>query len=191
MSAAALAEAMTERFCHDIAGPAGTIAALLDLAADEPGQSGESLTLAREAAMQMLRRIRVTRAAWGGLDPWPESELSGLLAQIASRHLQIALSPATAAFRRTIGVDRLLLNVALLGAEALRGHGLIAFEAGVSEVTVTLSGAGPAALAQWPPFETEATQARLVQSTWTACAASACGARLRPNGATLRILSLA
>lgn len=187
MTSAALAEALAARLCHDVAGPAGTIASLLDMAAEDPEQSAEAMTLARDAATQMLRRIRVTRAAWGGLDAWSEPELPALLTQIASPRLHVSLAPEIAVFRRRLGVDRLLLNVAMLGAEALRGRGQLAFRSIPGGVAALLSATDPATHPSWPPTDGTAMDARRFQSAWTTHAATACGVRLRTSGATLEM----
>ena len=61
-----LAELLAARLCHDFAGPLGSLAGALEIAADDPDGAGEALAIASESASALAGRVRLYRAAWGG-----------------------------------------------------------------------------------------------------------------------------
>ena len=60
-----LTELVTVRVLHDIGGLAATRAATIELALDEAGAGGESLTSAADLTAELNRRVRLLRSAWG------------------------------------------------------------------------------------------------------------------------------
>jgi histidine phosphotransferase ChpT len=118
-----LAGLLASRLCHDLSGPLAGVASALELALDEQPQS-EALTAADEAAQVLTARLRLLRAAWGP-EPTPLSltEIAGMTAGLPGAPRTSADLTALAA-RPELSADlaRVLLNVLLLAAEALRGR---------------------------------------------------------------------
>lgn len=182
----ALAEALASRLCHDFAGLAGTVAGLLELAEQQPPE--EALAMAREASGQLVRRLRVVRAAWGGLAAWPSAGLAAPMADLATRELRIELDAETLRQGRRPACGRLLLNVALVGQELLRGRGTVSFcseTPGLAAVTLSATRQGGPAWCRLQAADT--IEPRLFQQAWTAIVAASCGSVIRPAG---RILEL-
>ena len=61
-----LAELTCARLCHDLSGLLGTIGGALELATDGDQEPSEEVTLAADAARELITRLRLYRAAWGG-----------------------------------------------------------------------------------------------------------------------------
>jgi histidine phosphotransferase ChpT len=57
-----LCSALATRICHDVAGLLGTLAGMLEMAAED----AEAAALAGETAGVLAARVRLLRAAWGG-----------------------------------------------------------------------------------------------------------------------------
>ncbi|MBW4089729.1 MAG: hypothetical protein HIU82_01250 [Proteobacteria bacterium] len=111
-----LAELMCARMCHDLGGPLGSLTGTLELSQASPDSA--SVT---EAAEALSCRLRLLRAAWGGnagrLDP-PRLRELGRGAPGADRmELDLAALPPRTVFAP--GIGRILLNLLLLGPEAL------------------------------------------------------------------------
>ena len=124
-----LAQTLAARLCHDLGGAIGTLAGTLDLLGEG---DAEMLGLARETATTLRQRLRLFAVAWGGA-----------AADTGAADLAPLLAASPAAPRVAFRLDHLwpgaelpallvplVLNAALLGAEALPRGG-----------TVTLSGA--------------------------------------------------
>lgn len=186
-----LGEALAARLCHDLAGLAGTVSNLLEFA-DDASQADEAIPLARDAARQLVRRLRVARAAWGGPEQWPRAGLAAAVADVVSPELSIVLDAATTRRGAEAATGALLLNVALLGMDIMR-RGTIRFAAGPDEdVIATLDSTASGPQGEWPTlrpqqFEPGTAKPRLFQLRWTASMAASCGASLEPAGAVLRI----
>ena len=141
-------ELMAARICHDLSGPIGPMAGILELAREDPDTAEEALDLALQSTAGLVGRIRLIRAAWAGdcgtMDIKTIHEM--LTAGLARRRLSIdfsrlapaPLAPATA---------RLLLNVLMLAAESLPAGGTLAC-AGQPDGDMIVSIAGPHA--GWP-----------------------------------------
>ena len=176
-----LADALCARLCHDLSGPLGTLAGVLDLAADDSSYLPEALPLASETAMAMAQRIRLLRTAWGGpCGSVTLEELIGLAAGLPRRVQldvsQLAPGPFTEA------TSRMLVNLMLLGAEALPRGGVVRLM-GDGDVVVAVD--GPAAA--WPdallaaiidPLDVPLDDPRTVSSPLVAMMARAAGLRL-------------
>lgn len=126
----ALADALAARLCHDLSGPAGTVAGMLELHDPARDPPDGTLDLAREATGQLLRRLKLARAAWAGAADWEAGALAGLAALAATDRLHVRLDATSLALGRAPALGRLLLNVVLLGEETLGGRGAVAIEAG-------------------------------------------------------------
>lgn len=143
-----LAEILATRLCHDLASPLGTIAGLIELA-EETGD-GAVLRQAHDAATLLGDRLRLLRAAWSA-DPGPLAPAAlvdlakGLFGGGRVSLDAAALRPHTD-FSPAAG--RLVLNLLLLGAEALSGAGTLHL-AGVADQDLVLRIAGPRRVASW------------------------------------------
>ncbi|MBV9736228.1 MAG: hypothetical protein JO209_09990 [Acidisphaera sp.] len=180
-----LAALLAARLTHDISGLLGTTMGALELAHEDPGAGEEALQLAVDAARELGQRLRLLRAAWGPEGgPLGVADLAALAEGLPGRRrVQIDLSalPSTAAFTPAAG--RLLLNVLLLGAEALPGGGRVSLAGdAVREVVATIAGpraAWPAGFAACLADEAAAWQAlggaRELQAPLTALLARAGG----------------
>jgi histidine phosphotransferase ChpT len=142
-----LADALCARVCHDLAGPLGTLIGTLELAAGDPGAVAEALPLASETATLMGRRLQLLRAAWAGdCGPMTAYALVALAAGLPPRvrtelkGLDEGEYPAP--------VARVLVNMLLLGAEALPRGGTISLS-GSPDRDVLLTADGKDAA--WPP----------------------------------------
>ena len=176
-----LAEALCARLCHDLSSPLGTLIGVLDLAAEDSTYLAEALPLASETALAMTGRLRLLRAAWGGDCGCLTSEdLSRLAAGLPSRIRldvsQLVSGPLSAP------VSRILVNLMLLGAEALPRGGTVRL-IGENDFVVAID--GPAAA--WPDAllaamtdlaDVPLNDPRTVQAPLAAMLARAAGLRL-------------
>ena len=127
-----LAELMAARLCHDLSGPVGPMAGMLELAQEDPSAAEEALTAARETTDSLVARIRLFRAAWGGdCGPMEIAAISALVANgTARKRVSLEMSgftgPAPANAPLAPPMARLLLNVLMLGVESLPGGGTLA-----------------------------------------------------------------
>ena len=137
-----LAELLSSRVCHDFASGLGTVTNSLQVARDGFEQETEALDLAAEAAMEMVHRLRLLRAAWGGdYDEMTVAELRKLSAGLSGSRLQVHLDGIDPDTRFAADAARLVLNVMLLGAECLPYGGVIAFHGdGQRELLVSITG---------------------------------------------------
>ena len=183
-----LAEAMAARLCHDFAGLTGTIVGMLEWA-EGPDQP-DALALARQAAEALARRLRLTRAAYGELARWDETAWPRLAADLATERVDVWFDETAFRRGRAAAVGRLLVNAVLLGRVVLRERGRIVVAAGPADpaLTVTLAGAGPAAVC-WPemPWAGGITDPARFQLAWTALTATADRFLLRVEGARLHV----
>ncbi len=144
-----LAEVLATRLCHDLAGTLGTLMGALELAGSDAEMLAEALPLAGDAARQLGQRLRLLRAAWGGLDsPMSLAELRDLTTGLPSGR-RSSLSWDGLHPDRTFTPDaaRLLLNVLMLATECLHGAGALAVAGGPEgDVIVTIDGPRAA----WP-----------------------------------------
>ncbi len=179
--ALALASALCARLCHDLSSPLGSLMGALEVAAESPEAVAEVLPLASETAAEMGQRLRLLRAAWGGADGAMDAAALAALASGLPRRVQVAVDGlAPGAFAAPVA--RVLLNLLLLGAEALpRGGTVMLSGAPDADVLVMVDGPGAA----WPPGLTAALAGpaapgspRMVQAPLLAMLARAAGLRL-------------
>ena len=140
-----LAESLCAKLCHDLSGPLGTVAGALEMAADDPESAAESLQLARDASGQMMRRLRLLRAAWGG-DCGP-LDAAGLMALAGGLPPRITVEAGGLAGQFPAPTARILVNMLLLAVDALPRGGTISLS-GAPGDSVVLTVAGP--VAAWP-----------------------------------------
>jgi histidine phosphotransferase ChpT len=183
-----LAELVCARFSHDLSGLLGSLCGVLELLAEQPGETPEEVTLAVETATEMMDRLRLLRAAWGGvsepLNPAGLRRLGG--AVLESRRIRLDLDGIAAETVLPAPAARLVLNVLLLAAEALPRGGVVALSGDpATRMVAQIAGVGaawPAGLALCLADEAHAWSAlgspRTLQPPLTALLASAAGLRL-------------
>lgn len=120
-----LADLVSARLCHDLSGLLGTLLGALEMTIEDTAKPGEALLLADEAAQELGLRLRLLRAAWGGNGA--ELDAAGLAALApglsSGRRVQVDVAELEGEFPAPVG--RVLLNLMLLGAEALPGGGVV------------------------------------------------------------------
>jgi histidine phosphotransferase ChpT len=140
-----LAELLTTRLCHDLAGPLSGLGMALGEAPRDP----EALALAHDAALALRRRLALLRAAWGeAASALDATELTDLAQGLPNAHrlaLVFDLRPAGADFTPAAG--RVVLNALLLAAESLPRGGTLSLSGDPArDVVVAIAGPGAA----WP-----------------------------------------
>jgi histidine phosphotransferase ChpT len=138
----ALAQDLAARICHDLGGPVGMVAGLLDLL-DAP--DAEAMASAREGVAELRRRLLLWRAATGGSGPVPPADLPALADGVVAGgraaftlHGDIALPPEG---------GQILLLAAMVAGEALTKGGTVEIARESSDVLVLADGP----LVRWPP----------------------------------------
>lgn len=152
----AMAQSLCARLCHDLGGPAGMAAAMLETVAADAAPAGggqaeamldESLGIARDGAVTVRARLRVWRAACGGdTGSLAASEIVALVqAMLVDSRVTFdcALSPDT--MLPPAAVQLALVGV-MLGVEALPRGGMVHLAGGAEELMVLPQGLG----ARWP-----------------------------------------
>ena len=143
--AAALAEILVARLCHDLAGLVGSLAGALELAAEDP----EALAVAQSSAIALQARLRLLRTAFGPSETaLSRADLHALFSMIALPRrvaLHLAFPNDEVAMPGTFA--QLLLVLGMLGVESLAGEGHLVLEAaGPGEFVLSISGPRAA----WP-----------------------------------------
>ncbi len=137
-----MARLVAGRLCHDLSGLLGTLMGALEMTLDETPAPGEALLLANDAAQELGLRLRLLRAAWAGDGSVLNGE--GLIALTpglpAGRRVRVDVAELRGGFPGPVG--RTLLNLVLLGAEALPGGGGIALS-GAWPDGIALRASGP------------------------------------------------
>lgn len=137
-----LAQDLAARICHDLGGPAGMVAGMLDLL-DEP--DAEALASAREGAGELCRRLLLWRAAAGGSGPVAVSDLPGLTkGMLAGGRAALTLACDTAL---PAEAGQILLLAAMVAGEALTKGGTV--EVACERGDVVVFADGP--IVRWPP----------------------------------------
>ena len=176
-----LAEAVAARLCHDLGGPIGSLNQALELAAADVPAGNEAFALAREAAGDLVRRLRWRRAAWA--PDCPALDVNGLRDLVANPLVDLAGVPPDTVFAPPM--VRLLLNVLLMATESLPRRGRIAIAGSAGDVFIAIDGpnaAWPAGMACYLVDEDAAWDAvadpRTLQAPLTALLARGLGLRL-------------
>lgn len=182
-----LVELTCARLCHELSGLAGTLAGVMDLAAEEVPDAVETLSVGRDAAWELVKRLKLLRAAWG-----PDNQaltVDALLALAAgrpnARRVAIDVAAVPGDTRLTPPASRLALNLLLLAVEALPRGGTISLAGSATDLCIAIIGpraAWPAGLAECLADEAAAfaavTDARALQMPLTALLAHGPGVRL-------------
>ncbi len=178
-----LASALCARLCHDVSSPLGTLSGTLELAIDSPEDAAEALAIASEAAAALVARLQLLRAAWAGdCGPMGRARLAELAAGLPPRVKAELGGLADVTFDGKVA--RILLNLLLLGAEALPGGGQVAL-AGEPGDGIILAVSGPSVL--WnaglaaillDPSAAFPSEPRTIQMPLTARLVRAAGLRL-------------
>ena len=178
-----LASALCARLCHDISSPAGTLAGTLELAIEEPAESEEAMEIASEAANILVKRLQLLRAAWAGdCGAMNRTRLADLATGLPPRVRAALDELAPGPFEGKL--SRILLNLLLLGADALPAGGIIAL-AGEPGAGIVLTVEGPSvawneglAAALLDPASLPSTEPRTVQTPLTVRLIRAAGLHL-------------
>ena len=180
---AELTDALCARLCHDLSSPLGTLIGSLELMMEDPGSIAEALPLASEVALAMGARLRLLRAAWtGDAGPMTRSQLAGLAKGLPGRVQADLTGLQDGAFPSPMA--RVLLNLLLLGAEALPKGGVVAMTGQPdADVLVMLDGPSAAWPAELPLALADLAAVplndpRTVQPSLVAMSAQAAGLRL-------------
>jgi histidine phosphotransferase ChpT len=143
-----LAECLCARLCHEMAGALGALMGSLDLAREDEAMAGDAMALASQTGHALVARLRLLRAAWVGDGmPLGLARLAELAGGLADRRIELdlaALAPATL-FDPAVG--RVVLNLVLLGAEALPTGGTVWLERVERELVLGVTGPR----VEWPP----------------------------------------
>jgi len=120
-----LAEIISARLCHDLAGPSGTLAATLELVAEGGADAADALDIAREAALSLQSRLRFIRAAWAeeGVELDADEIRETCAGLPAARKIGFKFEGLTGYFDPPM--SRGLLNLVMLAMEALPRGGTI------------------------------------------------------------------
>ena len=178
-----LASALCARLCHDLSSPLGTLSGTLEMALEDPAEAAEALSIAGEAAAAMVARLELLRAAWAGdCGPMGRARLAELAAGLPPRVTPMLDGLADVTFEGSVA--RVLLNMLLLGADALPSGGQVAL-AGQPDAGIVLQVSGPSvrwsadlAAVLLDPAGGHANEPRSVQMPLTARLALAAGLRL-------------
>jgi len=150
-----LAQLISSRLCHDLVGPAGGVAAGLELfreqgAADDPNFEDKALDLAARSAGEVTRRLAFYRAAFGY---GAGNDGTVALAAVRENALQMFTGdkvtiawPENAARELPAAGGKLLLILVLIAADALLRGGEIAVGSAELEegtgVAIAINGTG-------------------------------------------------
>lgn len=177
-----IAECLCARLCHDMAGALGALTGSLALALENDTLSQEAIRLASLTGQALEARLKLLRAAWAGEGaPLDRARLAELAQGLADRRITLELEglPSQTLFAPDIG--RLVLNLVLLGAEALPAGGSVSLA--LEGRGLVLDIAGPRA--EWPPGLMAALKGealiegpRTLQAPLTVLLAHAAGLRL-------------
>lgn len=187
-SALRLAGLLAARLCHDVSGPAGTLAGALEIARAEPASAAEALDIAAAAADSLVARLRLLRAAWTGASEALDVAALRALCAGLPRHVRVDFDGLPPDCQFPAGTAQVLLNVLLLAAESLpKGGVVILGEARPDAALVAPRGqdaAWPRGLASWmadpaPAWRAAASAGpRGLQGPLTALLAHESGVRL-------------
>jgi histidine phosphotransferase ChpT len=146
-----LASLLCSRLCHDLLSPVGALSNGLELLADEkdPAMRQKCFELLEQSAKISADKLRFFRLAFGAAGGFgemvPIDEPKGLIDALVGNNGRITATWALGGDTLPKPAVKVLLNLALIGIEALvRGGTLdIAAEAkgGISEIVVRASGA--------------------------------------------------
>ncbi len=201
-----LAELVCARFCHDLAGPVGSLAGMVELAREDAGAAEEALSVMQAASAEMGNRLALLRAAWtGDAGAMDVSDIRTLAAGLPNaRRLRLDFD-AVAPAMLDAGMARMVLNLLLLAAESLPAGGSIGLSGDPgAQLLLRIEGRRAAWPAGFGPMLNDNAAAwaaldgpRNLQAPFTALVASRLGLRLSmlvgvgPGGTPPLLLSAA
>ncbi len=144
-----IAECLCARLCHDLAGALGALLGSLELARDDEAMAPEAIALASDTGQALVARLKLLRSAWVGEDrPLDLPHLAALALGLRERRVTLDLSslPPETVFA-PLPLGRVVLNLFLLGAEALPAGGTVWLEMAGPDLVLGI--AGPRT--EWPP----------------------------------------
>lgn len=142
-----VAEQLCARITHDFSGSVGVLHNLLELAFERPDRAAEPLALANETAAQLVRRLKLVRAAWGPTsEPMPLDRLHDLALGLAQSRCVVNLDGLPRNTEFPAAVARVVLNLLLLAAESLPAGGEIGLTGTNEDLVLAISGQR----ATWP-----------------------------------------
>jgi histidine phosphotransferase ChpT len=155
-----LAETLTTRLCHDMAGLVASLSGTLELLLEGGGTDPEAGGLATECARALAGQLRLYRAAWGGGD-LEESPIAVLADGLPNRRrLNLELGRLTATHELAPDGPRMVLCVLLAATAAMPAGGtLTATATPEGGFTFTMAGRNAA----WPAAIEEPVTADLMR----------------------------
>jgi histidine phosphotransferase ChpT len=133
MEASALSSLVCARLCHDLVGPVSAIGAALDVLEDKDSEDmhADALALLRESANSAWARLEFTRLAFGAGGSAPGKIDAGELERVCTAMFEKAKAEIVWAgggeMLEKVSA-RVLLNLILLGVEALPRGGTLTVE---------------------------------------------------------------
>ena len=128
------AQLLVSRICHDLAGGISALSTGAELLAEEGGMPDEeALDLIASSARQSTRRLQFLRVAFGQGGGEDDSISLANLRGLTHGHLEggrVALDWEQDNERISIGAGKLLLNLCLIGSEALPRGGILLVNSG-------------------------------------------------------------
>ncbi len=185
-----VSELICSRLCHDLISPVAAVSNGLELLVDENGQvDGEVSDLVGFSIGQAAGRLTLFRVAYGlggdNADSLTVADLGGLIGGVIERE-KIDFDPPQDAVAPGRDASKLLLNMAVLGLEALpnRGRLRVGYSDGPEKRLEIVAEADRAALrpetvsALEPDCDPDSLTARSVQGYFTAWLARRMGCNL-------------
>ncbi len=121
-----LAETLASRLCHDLSGEVNALAGAVEEMRDSACPDRDAIELANDACEALVRRLRLARAAWGGLGgPMGMEEWRTIVDFMPRRGVTLALDGVSEAGFFAPAAARLTLNVLLLATESLPAGGVV------------------------------------------------------------------
>ena len=180
-----VAELLSARLCHELAGPAAAVDNGVELILDLPLDPGpEAMALVAESSRQLTHRLRFYRFAYGYEG---RGEAAGASpCELAARHFEggkIACDYGAKVCGLDLAQQQLGCNLLLVGADALVRGGRLALDAAGSELRLEVSGedvhlASEHVAALNPKTPAAAVTVRSVQAYFAGLLAHALGRRL-------------
>jgi len=200
------AQLLVSRICHDLAGGISALSTGAELLAEDSGAAdADALALISSSAQQSSRRLQFLRVAFGSAGGDGESISMADLRKLTSEFLEggrVSLAWEDDGQRIGLGAGRLLLNLCLLGAEAMPRGGVLSISGGQMDGQLGFAVAAQGAGARMPDelraamavdMDAEKLTARTVHGHFTAVLAEKLGAQLEvqsEEGQDVRLAAL-
>ena len=108
-----LAETLASRLCHDLSGEVNALAGAVEEMRDSACPNRDAIELANDACEALVRRLRLARAAWGGLGgPMGREEWRTIVDFMPRRGVTLALDGVSEVGFFAPAAARLTLNTA-------------------------------------------------------------------------------